>query len=78
MEILIKPRNFTGCASWQSKLNGVILVEKEADIEPLWKLSGETVIPTGKLRQALKSLSRDFKADLMLVDLDSKPEIIDF
>lgn len=42
------------------------------------KLSGETVIPTGKLRQALKALSRDFKADLMLVDLDSKPEIIDF
>lgn len=38
MEILIKPRKFTGCTSWQSKKNGVILVEKEADIEPLWKL----------------------------------------
>jgi hypothetical protein len=38
MEILIRPRKFTGCTSWQSKLNGVILVEKEEDIEPLWKL----------------------------------------
>jgi hypothetical protein len=38
MEIFIKPRKFTGCASWQSKINGVILVEKEEDIELLWKL----------------------------------------
>jgi len=38
MEILIKPRKFTGCNSWQSKLNGVILVEKEEYIEVLWKL----------------------------------------
>jgi hypothetical protein len=38
MEILIKARKFTGCNSWQSRLNGVILVEKEEDIEPLWKL----------------------------------------
>jgi len=38
MEILIRPRKFTGCTSWQSNLNGVILVEKEEDIEPLWKL----------------------------------------
>ena len=38
MEILIKPRKFIGCTYWQSKLNGVILVEKEEDIEPLWKL----------------------------------------
>ena len=38
MEILIKPRKFTGCNSWQSKLNGVILVEKEGDIEVLLKL----------------------------------------
>jgi hypothetical protein len=38
MEILIRSRKFTGCTSWQSKLNGVILVEKEEDIEPLWKL----------------------------------------
>ena len=38
MEILIKPRKFLGCTSWQSQLNGVILVEKEEDIEPLWKL----------------------------------------
>lgn len=38
MDILIKPQKFTGSDSWESKLNGVILVEKEADIEPLWKL----------------------------------------
>jgi len=38
MEIIIKPRIFTGCTSWESKLNGVILVEKEEDIEPLWNL----------------------------------------
>ena len=35
MEILIK---FTGNGSWESKLNGVILVEKESDIEPLWQM----------------------------------------
>lgn len=38
MEIIIKPRKFVGDTSWESKLNGVILVEKEEDIEPLWKL----------------------------------------
>jgi len=38
MEILIKPRKFTGFNSWDSKMNSVILVEKEGDIEPLWKL----------------------------------------
>ena len=29
MEILIKPRKFIGCTRWHSKMNGVILVEKE-------------------------------------------------
>jgi hypothetical protein len=38
MEIPIKPQTFTGHTSWQSKLDGVILVEREEDIEPLWKL----------------------------------------
>jgi hypothetical protein len=38
MEILIKPKKFTGCSHWLPKHNGVILVEKEEDIEPLWKL----------------------------------------
>lgn len=38
MEIIIKPRKFIGCTSWQTKLNGVILVEKEEDIDPLWQL----------------------------------------
>jgi hypothetical protein len=38
MEIIIKPRKFEGCKSWESKMNGVILVEREEDIEPLWKL----------------------------------------
>ena len=38
MKILIRPQVFTGCKSWQSKLDGVILVEKQEDIEPLWKL----------------------------------------
>lgn len=36
MEILIK--RFTGCESWDLGRHGVILVEKEADIEPLWQL----------------------------------------
>lgn len=38
MKILIKPKEFTGDDYWESKLNGVILVEKEEDIEPLWRL----------------------------------------
>ena len=38
MEILIKPRYFTGKNHWESKINGVILVEKEKDIDPLWNL----------------------------------------
>lgn len=38
MEILIKPKKFTGGDSWESKQYGVVLVEKEDDIEPLWKL----------------------------------------
>ena len=38
MEILIRPRVFKGSGTWVSKMNGVILVEKKEDIEPLWKL----------------------------------------
>jgi len=38
MEIRIKPQVFTGHTSWESKQNGVILVEKQEDIDPLWKL----------------------------------------
>ena len=38
MEILIRPEKFTGGNYWESKSNGVILVEKESDIEPLWQL----------------------------------------
>ncbi len=38
MEILIKPLKFTGCTLWETKLNGVILVEKADDIELLWRL----------------------------------------
>lgn len=38
MKIIIKPRYLEGCSSWESKIEGVVLVEKESDIEPLWKL----------------------------------------
>lgn len=38
MEIIIRPKKFEGDTYWQSKVYGVILVEKEEDIEPLWKL----------------------------------------
>ncbi len=38
MKILIKPSYFTGDTYWHSKRDSVVLVEKEADIEPLWKL----------------------------------------
>ena len=38
MQILVRPQIFTGCDNWQKKLDGVILVEKQEDIEPLWKL----------------------------------------
>jgi len=37
-DIIIKPQKFIGCTSWQPKLHGIILVEKEEDIDPLWKL----------------------------------------
>ena len=38
MVIKIKPQTFKGDTSWESKRYGVVLVEKESDIEPLWKL----------------------------------------
>ncbi len=38
MQILIKPSLFIGCQQWRSKHEGVILVEKQEDIDPLWKL----------------------------------------
>jgi hypothetical protein len=38
MKILIRPKEFTGDTQWVRKHEGVILVEKEEDIEPLWKL----------------------------------------
>jgi hypothetical protein len=36
MQIQIKP--FTGYTDWFRKTQSVILVERESDIEPLWKL----------------------------------------
>jgi len=38
MKILIKPKEFIGDSYWFKNNEGVILVEKEEDIEPLWKL----------------------------------------
>lgn len=38
MEIKIKPKIFTGDTYWRSKVYGVVLVEKEEDIEPLFQL----------------------------------------
>lgn len=38
MKITVKPKDFVGDSSWQSKMNGVVFVEKEEDIEPLFKL----------------------------------------
>jgi hypothetical protein len=38
MEIIIRPKKFVGDTHWESKMYGVILVEKEEYIEPLWEL----------------------------------------
>lgn len=38
MKIPFTPQFFIGINSWEHKQNGVVLVEKEEDIEPLWKL----------------------------------------
>ena len=38
MKILIKPRIFKGVDSWSTKMNGVILVEKQHDIDKWWNL----------------------------------------
>lgn len=38
MKILIKPKYFTGYTGWCQKVQGVVLVEKEEDIDPLFKL----------------------------------------
>lgn len=38
MEIIIRPRVLKGKSSWDSKCNGVVLVDNDKDIEPLWKL----------------------------------------
>ena len=38
MKIIIKPREFKCQSFWYSKRESVILVEKQEDIEPLWRL----------------------------------------
>ena len=38
MKIKIKPQYIEGDATWEPKMEGVIFVEKEEDIEPLWQL----------------------------------------
>jgi len=38
MEIKITSKAYSGGDSWEHKRQGVVLVEKEADIEPLYKL----------------------------------------
>lgn len=38
MEIKFRPQTFKGNNYWESKIEGVILVAKEEDIEPLFKL----------------------------------------
>lgn len=37
MKITIRPRELKCRGMWESKIEGVVLVEKETDIEPLWK-----------------------------------------
>lgn len=37
MEIKIKPQVFTCYESWEAKRQGVVFVEKEEDIEPVWE-----------------------------------------
>lgn len=38
MEILIKPKMYKGCERWHPKMFGVVLIEKQEDIYPLWKI----------------------------------------
>ncbi len=38
MTIKIKPQVIESDTTWEPKMEGVIFVEKEEDIEPLWKL----------------------------------------
>jgi hypothetical protein len=38
MEITIRPKTFKGFDSWESNQYGVILVQRQEDIDQLWKL----------------------------------------
>ena len=69
MEIKIKPQTFTCYESWESKQQGVVFVEKESDIEPVWKALCEQ----DDYWESYKNLIKVAPAEITNVILDLRP-----
>jgi hypothetical protein len=63
MKILIKPKEFIGTNWWQSKMNGVILVEKTEDILPLWNLLVEQDYYWKEYRHVIQVAPKEIDGD---------------
>lgn len=63
METIIKPRKLEGRTVWIPKVNGVILVEKEEDIEPLWKLLCEQDSYWEKYKYVIKVAPKEIDSE---------------
>lgn len=62
MEILIKPQKFTGSDSWESKQYGVVLVEKEDNIEPIWELLCEQDVTWKYYKNLIKVAPKEIES----------------
>ena len=69
MEIIITPRKFTGNSKWQRKMNGVLLVEKESDIEPLWELLCEQDTYWEAYKHVIKVAPKEIDSDERLSEM---------
>jgi len=69
MEIIIKPRALKSAEMWLNKLNSVILVEKEEDVEPLWKLLCEQDDYWEEYKNIIKIAPKEIESEREIVNM---------
>jgi hypothetical protein len=67
----VEPKPFVGVDFWQPKLQGVVLVEKEEDIEPLYKLlcAQDDYWESPYARKLIKVAPKEIESELDLMPL---------
>lgn len=91
MKVTFKPRTFDGQSSWEPKMQGVIFVKSEEDIDKLWKVLCEQddywesykklikVLPEGEFKDETDFIKYcDYVGKTDIYDVKSVREKVDF